>query len=142
VRAAFVAARDEAGTTGPTRTTGRYFSESRNNVFAAHRRRVCRWANQHEVVVHHGPALDGKTIGNELFFSRRVVYKQHVGIAPAAHVQRLAGALGNHFHIHTSGFFKGGQQVGEQAGLLGGGGGRQHNRLRMGGGIQKCTSYY
>ena len=98
--AALVTARDETG------AAGREFFERLHNVPAFGFGRVRLRTNQHEIVVHHRKALDGNTIGHHLFFGRRVVHKQHVGIAAPPHVQRLAGTQSDHFHIHPGGFFK------------------------------------
>lgn len=71
-------------------------------------------------------------VGHKFFFGHLVVDEEHVGIAPARHVQRLAGAHGHHFDVNAAGRLERGQQVREQARLLGGRGGRHVDALRPG----------
>ena len=62
-------------------------------------------ADQHEVVVHHRKSLDGKAFCDDFFLGDLVVNEQHVGVAPATHVDGLAGADRHHFHIDSGGLF-------------------------------------
>src|SRR5262249_40858470 len=63
------------------------------------------------------------------------MHENHVGIAAAAGVERLAGALRHHLHIDAGLGFKQRQDVAEQAGVLCRRGGGDHNGfvLRAGG---------
>ena len=54
--------------------------------------------------------------------------EHHIGITAACHVQRLTGAQGDHLDVDAAGFLERWQQVCKQAGLLGRGGGRDHDR--------------
>ena len=107
------------------------FFKCANNVFAFGFSRVMGRTNQHEVVVHDCKAFDGKALGHDFFFSHLVVHKQHIGVAPATHVDGLASADGHHLDVNTGGFFKFWQQVEEQAGLLGRGGRSHHDGCRL-----------
>ena len=117
VGAALVAARDEGG------VGGRYLLQRGHDIVALGAHGVGLGAYQHEVVVHHGQALVGKTGGHKFFFGGGVVHKQHIGITPACHVDGLAGAHRDHLGVNPCGLLECRQQVAKQARLLGGRGG-------------------
>ena len=119
--AAFVTTRNKIGIAGAD------FFKGFSNVLAFGFGRVSGRANQHKVVVHHGKTLDGKTLGHGFFFCCLVMHKQHIGIAPATHVDGLARTHSNNFHVNACGFFKLGQKRCKQPGLLGRGGGSHHD---------------
>src|SRR5574341_531419 len=79
-------------------------------------------SHQHEVVVHHLEALHAIALGDELLLERLGVHEHDVGIAALAHVERLPGAERHDAHPDSGLLLEGGQQVLEQARLLGGGG--------------------
>ena len=91
------------------------------------------WANQHKVVVHNGKAFDGKAFGHDLLFGDLIMHKQDVGVAAAPHVDGLAGAQRHHLDLDATGLFEFRQQVGKQTRLLGRGGRRHNDRLRLSG---------
>jgi hypothetical protein len=64
------------------------------------------WGPPDEVVVHDRVALDAPAIGHKLFFGHLVVHEQHISIATARRVQRLAGAQRNHLHIQAAGLLE------------------------------------
>jgi hypothetical protein len=125
VRATLVAARDEG------RVAGGQLLQALDDVGALHAGRVGLGADEDEVVVHDRVALDAEAVGDELVLGLLVVHEHHVGIAAAAGVQRLAGAQRHHLDVDAAGLLELGQQVGEQAGLLGRGGGRHHDGLGL-----------
>jgi len=135
VRAALVASRDEG------RIGGGHFFHGGHDVTAFGAGRVGLGADQHEVVVHDLLASRGKTVGHKLLFGHLVVHEEHVGIAPARHVDGLARAQRDHLHVDAAGSSELGQQKREQARLLGGRGGRHHDALghRAGTGEQGGT---
>ena len=55
------------------------------------------------------------------------MHEQHVGVAAAADVQRLSGADRDHPDSDSGRLCEGREQMGKQAGLLGGDGGNQHD---------------
>src|SRR5690606_25377725 len=57
------------------------------------------------------------------------VDEHHVGVAAAAGVERLAGALGDHAHVDAGLLFEDRQEVLEEPRLLGGGGGGHRDEL-------------
>ena len=119
--AAFVAARNKTSI-GHADLFHRF-----GDVLALDLRRVSGRANQHEVVVHDRVALERIAFGHHFFFSRLVVNEQHIGVAPAAHVDGLAGADRHHFHVDAGGFLELRQQIRKQPRLLGRGRRRHHD---------------
>ena len=73
-----------------------------------------------EVVVHHLAPLDAVALIDELQLCRRVVHQQYVGVAVAAHLQGLSGAARNDPHLDAGLCREHGQDVLEQAGIVGG----------------------
>ena len=117
VRAATVAARHE----------GRFCLDESSGaphriLAAGHLRRIRLRPDQDEVVVHHLVAAHAVALGDELLLERPRVHEHHVGVAAPAHVERLAGAERHHAHLDAGLLLEDGQQVLEQAGLLGRGG--------------------
>jgi hypothetical protein len=49
--------------------------------------------------------LTPKAFGDEFLLGHLVVHEDHVGIAAPRHVQRLAGAQGDHAHLDAAGLF-------------------------------------
>ena len=123
MRAALVAARNESA------VAGLQFLQSLQNVLALDLNRVGGRADEDEVVVHHGQALEGKAFGHHFFFGHLVMHKQHIGVTAAAHVDGLTGAQCHHLDINARGFFEFREQKRKQAGLLGRGG-RSHHDVR------------
>jgi len=122
--AGLVAARDEVGALGLDRT------ERRNDVLRAlDAGRIGLRADQDEVVIHHGVALDAKTFGHKFFFRRFGVDEHDVGIAAAGGIERLSRALCHHLHVDAGLGLEHRQDVTEQAGILRRGGGGHHDRF-------------
>ena len=124
VGAALVAARYEVG------VARSQLLEGFHDVLALGARGVRLGAHQNEVVVHDRVALDAPAIGHKLFFGHLVVHKEHISVATAGRVQRLAGAQRNHLHIQAAGLLELRQQVREQPRLLGRGGRCHRDGLR------------
>ena len=117
MRAGLVAARDEGGALGLDRL------ERGDDVLGAlDAGRIALRPDQDEVVVHHRIALHAEAFGDELLFLRLGMHEHHVGIAAAAGVERLAGALRHHLHVDAGLRLEQRQDVAEQAGVLGRGG--------------------
>jgi hypothetical protein len=127
VGAALVAARDEG-------RLGRFdrFAQAFEDVLAGRLGRVGLGADDDEVVVHDFLALDAEALGDELLLGGLVMHEDDVGIAAARHVERLAGAQGDHAHLDAAGLLEGRQQVAEEAGLLGRGGRRHGDEALLG----------
>ena len=123
--AALVATRHKVG------VGGRQLFQRRHDVIALGACGVGLGANQHKVVVHHIKALGRKAVGHKLVFGHAVVHKQHIGIAPARHVNGLARAQCHHLDVDAVGLLEVGQQVGKQPRLFCGGGGRHHDGCRL-----------
>jgi hypothetical protein len=85
-------------------------------------RRIRSRSHDDEVVVHHVPAVDAVSVGNELVLSAPIMHQQGVRIATAADVQCLAGADGHHPHLYAGLLHEQREQVSEQTRLLRGGG--------------------
>ena len=126
MRAAVVAARNKGGLCGGK------FAQRHQDVLAPGARRVGAGANQHKVVVHHRETAHAKAVGHELFLRGLVVDKQHIGIAAPPHVQRLPSAQRHHLDLNAGGLAERWHQMSEQTRLLGGGGGRHHQRAGLG----------
>ena len=58
-------------------------------------------ADQDEVVVHHRVTLDAEAFRQEFLLRRFRVDEHDVGVAAAAGIERLAGALRDHLHIDS-----------------------------------------
>ncbi len=108
--------------------------------------------DQDEVVVHHRIALHAEAVGDEFLLLRPRVHEHHVGVAAPAGVERLAGALRDHAHVDAGLLLEQRQDVAEQAGVLGRGGGgdddgfvlRRYRRCgeqRNGGQCKDCRSH-
>jgi hypothetical protein len=74
-----------------------------------------------------GRALEAEAFGHELLLGRRVVHEQHVSVAAAADVQRLSSPDRDRPDDDSSRFRECREQMGEQAGLLGGSRGSHHD---------------
>src|SRR5262249_42157656 len=79
-------------------------------------------ADKDEVVVHDVIAFHALALGHELFLERPRVHEHHAGGAAPADVERLAGADGDDAHLDAAFLLEHGQQVLEEAALLGRGG--------------------
>jgi hypothetical protein len=55
-------------------------------------------------------ALDAEALGDELLLGHLVVHEDHVGIAAARRVQRLAGAQRDDAHVDAAGGLKAGSR--------------------------------
>src|SRR5947208_1898648 len=137
VRARAVAARHERGSGGAD------VLQRFGGVFhAADLRRIGRRADDDEVVVHHVAPLHAEARGDELLLRLAIVDQHHVGIALLADLQRGAGAYRHVLHGDAGSAAKLRQQVVEQPGVGGAGGGRHPHCLSLcGGGAQQgCQS--
>ncbi len=74
-------------------------------------------------------ALHAETVGDEFFLLRLGVDEDDVGVAAAAGVERLAGALRHHLHVDAGLGLEQRQDVAEQAGILRRGGGGDDDRF-------------
>ncbi len=114
---ALVAARDEGLAAGGDR-----LQRIERAAGGAYFRRIVLRADEDEIVVHHVLAVAAVAFGDELVLGGAVVHEQHVGVAAAADVQRLAGADSDDADLDRGRLLELGQNPAEQAGLLGGGG--------------------
>src|SRR5215813_9044395 len=96
--------------------------------------------NQHEIVVHHREPLNAEPVGHELLFLRLGMHEHHIGIATAAGVERLAGALRDHPHINAGLGGEPRQDETEQPRTLGRGG-RGHDDRLVGGRRRHCRGH-
>ena len=134
VRAAAVAARDEGR---PCRLD---LLQRRGDVASArHSGRVVARPDEDEVVVHDLGAPDAVAGGDELLLGGGIMHEDHVGIAAPRQVERLAGAEGDDAHLDAAQLLENRQQVAEEAGLLGRGGGGDGDEVVGRGGLQ-CES--
>src|SRR5215212_9038141 len=93
--------------------------ERRDDVVAAlDAGRIALWADQDEVVVHDRKALHAEAFRQEFFLRRLGMHEHHIGVAAARGVERLAGTLGDDFHVDAGLLFEDRQQIPEQAGIL------------------------
>ena len=122
--AGLVAARNEVGALGPDRT--KRCNDVLRSLDAG---RVALRADQDEVVVHHGVALDAKAFGEKLFLCGFCVDEHDVGIATARGIERLPRALRHHLHVDAGPGLEHRQDVAEQAGILRRGGRGDHDRF-------------
>jgi len=80
-----------------------------------------------EVVVRHEPAIHARTGLHELLLGFRRVHQEHVGLAPLPHPERLPGPDGHGLHPVAGLLLEAGDQLIEQARVLGTGrGGENH----------------
>src|SRR5262249_49325365 len=82
-----------------------------------------------KIVVHHGIALHAKPFRNEFLFCLPGMHENHVGIAAARGVERLAGTLCDDFNIDAGLGLEQRQDVAEQPGVLRRSGGGDHDGL-------------
>ncbi len=130
MRAGLVAARNEVGALGLDRT------ERCDDVLRAlDAGRIALRADQDEVVVHHGVALDAEAFGEKFFFRRFGVDEHDVGIAAARGIERLSGALRHHLDVDAGLGLEHRQDVAEQAGILRRGGRGHHDRFVLRDGV-------
>src|SRR5262249_8329205 len=54
-------------------------------------------ADQHEIVVHDGVALNAKTVGDKFLLLRLGVHEQNVGVTAPSTIKRLTCSLPNDF---------------------------------------------
>ncbi|MNY23368.1 hypothetical protein D3C86_1570320 [compost metagenome] len=85
--------------------------------------RVAGRADDDKVVVHHVAPVHAVAGGHEFILHLAGVHQQHVHIAHLAHLHGLAGAHGDHLHRDAGFLLELRQQVFQQAGILGAGGG-------------------
>jgi hypothetical protein len=105
-------------------------------------RRILGRADEDEVVEHHGPTLDAGAGGHERRFRGRRMDQEHVGLAALAQLQRGSGADGDRFDPAAGGSFEEGQQLVEEAGVLGAGrGGEEDGGAFAFGGRGRLAAY-
>ena len=91
--------------------------------------RIALRPDQDEIIVHHRIAPHAKAVGDEFLLLRLSVHEHHIGVAAAAGVERLAGALRDHAHVDAGFLLEQRQDMAEQPGVLGRGGGGYHDRF-------------
>ncbi len=91
--------------------------------------RVALRSDQHEVVVHDREALHAEAIGDKFFFLRLGMHEHNVGVAAAAGIERLAGALRHDLHLDAGLGLEHRQDMAEQTGVLRRRGRRDHDGL-------------
>ncbi len=102
------------------------FASASAALFAvAHTGRIVLRTENDEIVVHDIPAVDAEAFGDKLVLQFAGMHQDHIDVAGLAEFDRLAGADGDDIDLDAVGLLEGGQQFGEQSGILGGGGGRQ-----------------
>src|ERR1700730_17878079 len=111
MRARPVAARDEWCRLGFYRLQGSL------DVLALDAGRIALRSEKDKIVVHHVETLDAKTLGEEFFFLRLGVDEPDVSSAPPRGVERLAGGLRDHLHVHAGFGLEDRQQIAEQPGI-------------------------
>src|SRR5262249_24563855 len=86
-------------------------------------------SNDDKIVVHHGIALHAKPFRNEFLLCLPGMHENHVGIAAARGVERLAGTLGDDFNVDAGLGLEQRQDVAEQARVLRRSGGGDYDGL-------------
>ena len=92
--------------------------QRRQDVLAPDAGGIGMRTDQHEVIVHHRVALDAETIDEEFFFSRLGVHEHHIGVPTPSRIERLAGALGDDFHVDTGLLLEDREQISERPRIL------------------------
>ena len=87
--------------------------------------RVGFGADDDEVVVHDVAAVDAVSVGDEAVLAGPVMDEKGVGVAAGADGKRLAGADGDDVDGESGLGLEEGENVPEEAGVLGGGGGAE-----------------
>ena len=95
----------------------------------AHTRGIGPRAHDDEIVVHELAPVDTVTVRDEALLSGARVHHDHVHIAGTGDAQRLTGTHGDDVHRHAAVLLEHGQQITQQAGILGAGGGGQAQGL-------------
>ena len=80
--------------------------------------RIALRADQDEVVVHYRVTLDAESFRHEFLLREPRVDEHDVGVATAAGIDRLAGALRDDPHVNSRLRLKQRQEVAEQTGVL------------------------
>ena len=80
---------------------------------------IGRRPDEDEVVVHDVEPQRPETLGHELVLGRFRVDEEDVGVAPAPHCERLAGADSDRLHRQARGRFESREKVVEEAAVLG-----------------------
>src|SRR5262245_56642536 len=94
------------------------FKRLRNVLQILNARGIALWPDQYEIIVHDGNALHTVAFVDEPILRRFVVHQHDVGLAASARIERLTGALREHFHVDTDLLCKEGQDVVEQPTVL------------------------
>ena len=95
------------------------FHRSHDVLASGDRGGIALGADQHEIVVHHGIALDALALSDELFLRGAGVDKNNVGVAAACHVEGLAGSQGDDANLDASLLLIDRQQISEETRLFG-----------------------
>ena len=102
----------------PREMKGRGFGldrlQRRQNVFALDPGGIVLGAHQDEVIIHHGITLHPEAFGQKLFLGGFGMNEDDIGVAAPCGVERLTGALGQHFHLDAGLLLHDRQQVAEQ----------------------------
>ena len=80
---------------------------------AANLRRVGRWADDNEIVVHHVSASDAEAVGDKFFLIAFAMAQDHIDIAVASEFQDLAGATQGDANFVAGFFFECRDEPGE-----------------------------
>ena len=114
VGAAAVAARDKRG------LCRLELRQRDDDILAATElRRVAPRADEHEVVVHDGIALDAMTFSEEFFLGGARMHEHDIGVASARHIERLSRAKRDDTNLYARLPLIDRQQVAEQTRLFG-----------------------
>src|SRR4030081_3398315 len=114
MRATLVAARDER------RFCSFHFPKCLQNILAA--TDLCRIgvrADQDEIVVHHGEALDAVTLSKKFLFRCARVNEYDVGVATSRKIERLPCPYGHDTHLDPCLLLESRKKMAEEPRLLG-----------------------
>src|SRR5262245_35168324 len=79
---------------------------------------IALWSDDDKIVVHHGIALHAKPFRDEFLLRLPGMHQNHVGIAAARHVERLAGTQGDDFNVDAGPLLEQRKDEAVQPGIL------------------------